>query len=329
MIKKISMFLAAFAVLATAQIANAEAPKADAKTEVKADKKSASKADEKATTGAAKYSPAQAVEGVSYAKPWQMDFIPAATEVKSKLHHLHQYLLIVITAISIFVLLLLIYTCVRFNRKANPVPSKRTHNVLIEVIWVVIPIIILITILIPSWRLINFMDVAKNPQITLKAIGYQWYWGYEYMDGVGKGIKFDSYMKKTEDLKEGEPRLLETDRRIVLPINTDIRILTTANDVIHSFAMPAFGIKADAVPGRINETWININKPGVYYGQCSELCGSGHAFMPIAVEAVEPEVYKSWVAENKGELEPKTEKADKIKVTGTNALTEQVKEQKK
>jgi cytochrome c oxidase subunit II len=337
--RNISMFLGAFAILATAQIASAEVTKqADApnknttqnvaQKDAKTDKKPQSSAQKNTRTSGAVYTPAKAIEGVSYAKPWQFNFGPSATEVKSRLHGLHNFLLVIITVITIFVLLLLVYTCVRFRAKANPIPSKTTHNVLIEIIWVVIPILILVAILIPSWRLINFMDKAKNPEITLKAIGYQWYWGYEYMDGVGKGIKFESYMKKPEDLKAGEPRLLETDRRVVLPINTDIRVLTTANDVIHAFAVPAFGVKADAVPGRINETWFNIQKTGVYYGQCSELCGSGHAFMPIAIEAVEPDVYAAWVAENKGELEPKTLEEDKIKVKGTNALSEQVKKDK-
>lgn len=328
MIKKISLFLAAFAVISTATISLAEDAKKSTSSAVEQVKPEANskKAEVNAKNNNAKYVPAKAVEGVSYAHPKQLNFGEGASEVKQKLNDLHDYLMIVITAITIFVLLLLIYVCIRFRAKANPVPSKTTHNTLIEIIWIVLPIIILITILIPSWNLIKFMDTAKDPKITIKAIGYQWYWGYEYMDGIGKGIKFESYMKKAEELKEGEPRLLETDNRVVLPINTDIRILTTSNDVIHAFTVPAFGFKVDAVPGRLNETWVNINKAGVYYGQCSELCGSAHAFMPIAVEAVEPEVYKAWVASKGGELEPKAE--DKIKTTGTNALTYKTNEEK-
>jgi cytochrome c oxidase subunit 2 len=290
------------------------------------------KATEAEDTNTAKYVPGKPVEGVSYAKPWQLNFGPAATPVKEKLHNLHNFLLVIITVVTIFVVVLLAYTCIRFRAKRNPNPSKTTHNVLIEIIWTVVPVIILIAILIPSWRVITYMDRAHNPEITLKVIGYQWYWGFEYMDGPGQGIKFESYLKKQADIKPENndgPYLLETDRRVVLPANTDIRILTTSADVIHSFAMPAFGIKIDAVPGRLNETWINVSKPGVYYGQCSELCGSAHAFMPTAIEVVDRETYLAWVKENNGEVAPalkedatvEEKQAEKMKVLGTNTLT--------
>ena len=241
-------------------------------------------------------------------EPWQMGFQEPATPVMERLVSLHDGLLWMVFGISGLVLLLLLYVIIRFNAKANPVPSKTSHNALIEVIWTVIPVLILVAIIIPSWRLIHYTDKVEDADITIKAIGYQWYWGYEYMDGDGKGIAFESYMK-TEDnsieelrLQEGEPRLLEVDRRVVIPVDTTIRFLTTAADVIHGFAMPAFGIKMDAIPGRINETWAKVTKTGVYYGQCSELCGSKHAFMPIAIEVVEKDEYKQWVKEQGGEL---------------------------
>lgn len=247
-------------------------------------------------------------ENVGISKPWQLGFQEPASPVMEQLVNLHDSLLIMCVAISVFVLGLLLYVMIRFNKKANPVPSKTTHNALIEVIWTAVPVMILVAIIIPSWRMINYMDKAQDAEITIKAIGYQWYWGYEYTDGPGKGISFEAFMK-TEDaaeeslkLQEGEPRLLVTDNKIVLPVDTDIRILTTSADVIHAFAVPAFGVKIDAVPGRTNETWVRITKPGKYYGQCSELCGSKHAFMPIEVHAVSRAEYEAWVVENGGEL---------------------------
>lgn len=246
-------------------------------------------------------------------RPWQMGFQEPASPVMEKLVALHNGLLYMAFGVSAFVLFLLIYVCFRFSAKRNPVPSKTTHNTLIEVVWTVIPILILVAIVIPSWRIIHFMEKAHNPEITLKAIGYQWYWGYEYMDGEGKGIAFESYMKSADatdeslKLKEGEPRNLATDTVVYLPIDTDVRIFTTAADVIHAWAMPAFGVKMDAVPGRINETWVRITKEGDYYGQCSELCGSKHAFMPIHVRAVSKEKYAQWVKTRKSELGIKDE----------------------
>lgn len=234
-------------------------------------------------------------------KQWQMGFQDPASPVMERLVHLHNGLLYMAFGVSAFVLALLIYVCFRFSAKRNPVPSKTTHNVTIEVIWTVIPILILLAILIPSWRLITYMDKTHDAEITLKTIGYQWYWGYEYMDGLGKGIAFESYIKTPDatdpslKLQPGEPRNLAVDKEVVLPVDTNIKILTTAADVIHAFAVPAFGVKMDAVPGRINETWVRITKPGDYYGQCSELCGSKHAFMPIHVKAVSKEDYAKWV----------------------------------
>ncbi len=253
-------------------------------------------------------------------KPWQMGFQEPASPVMERLVHLHNGLLYMCFGVSIFVLALLVYTCFRFSAKRNPVPSKTTHNTMIEVVWTVIPIFILLAIVLTSWRLIIYMDKTHDAEITLKAIGYQWYWGYEYIDGEGKGINFEAYMKsadatdEAQKLQPGEPRNLATDNDIYLPVDTNIKILTTAADVIHAFAVPAFGVKIDAVPGRINETWVNISKPGVYYGQCSELCGSKHAFMPIEVHAVSKEEYSDWVKAKKKELGIKDEPKDKEKI---------------
>ena len=250
-------------------------------------------------------------------EPWQMGFQEPASPVMERLVSLHNGLLYMCFGVSIFVLALLVYTCFRFSAKRNPVPSKTTHNTMIEVVWTVIPIFILLAIVLTSWRLIIYMDKTHDAEITLKAIGYQWYWGYDYVDGEGKGISFESYMKSADatdpalKLQPGEPRNLATDNDVYLPVDTNIKILTTAADVIHAFAVPAFGVKIDAVPGRVNETWVNISKPGVYYGQCSELCGSKHAFMPIEVHAVSKEEYSAWVKAKKKELGIKDEEPKK------------------
>lgn len=241
---------------------------------------------------------AHAEEIRGMAAPWQMNFQPPATPVMERLEELHQYLLILITAIVLFVLGLLGYVCVRFSRKNNPTPSKNTHNTLIEVIWTVVPVLILVAIAVPSLRLHYYMDRTAEAEMTLKVTGYQWYWGYEYPDY--EGLSFESYMKKDEELKKGDPRLLSTDKPLVVPVNTNVRVLVTAADVIHAFAMPAFGIKVDAVPGRLNETWFRATKPGVYYGQCSELCGVGHGFMPIEIHVVSKDVFAQWVERAKG-----------------------------
>ncbi len=231
------------------------------------------------------------------ATPWQFGFQDAFSPVAHRMHDFHNILLVIITAITLFVLLLLIYVVFRFNRKSNPVPSKTSHNTLIEVIWTLAPIIILLIIAIPSMSLLYYGDRVEKADMTLKAIGYQWYWGYEYVDE--EGIAFDAVMLEADQLKEGQPRLLATDNTIVLPVDTNIRVLVTAEDVLHSWAMPAFGVKMDAVPGRINETWMRIEKEGMYYGQCSELCGTRHGFMPIMIKAVSKDEYAKWLVQAK------------------------------
>jgi cytochrome c oxidase subunit 2 len=223
---------------------------------------------------------------------WQVNFQPAASPVAAMIESLHDLLLFITVAISAFVLALVAYACIRYRADRNPVPSRRTHNSVLEIAWTAIPVLILVVIAIPSFKLLYFMDRAVNPEMTLKAIGRQWYWSYEYPDNGN--FTFDAYMIAEPDLTEDQLRLYDVDNPVVLPVDTDIRLLTTASDVIHAWAMPALGVKMDAVPGRINETWLRINEPGVYYGQCSELCGDYHAFMPIKIEAVSKEDFEAW-----------------------------------
>lgn len=238
--------------------------------------------------------PALAQEPAGLAKPWQLGFQPAATPVMEKLAWLHNdFLLYIITGITIFVLILTAYICWRFSRKNNPVPSKTAHNTLLEIAWTIIPILILVAIAIPSLRTHYFMEREPEGGITLKVVGHQWYWSYEYPDFGNFG--FDSYMIKDGDLKPGQRRLLDVDNRVVVPVDTVVRVQTTGADVIHAWAVPAFGIKKDAMPGRLNQTWFKATKEGLYYGQCSELCGVGHGFMPIAVEVVSKEKFAAWV----------------------------------
>ena len=232
---------------------------------------------------------------------WQLGFQAPASPVAERLQDFHNFLLWIITGITIFVTLLLAYVLIRFNKRANPVPAKFTHNVLIEVIWTAIPVLILIVIIIPSFKLLYYTDQVENPEMTLKVTGYQWYWGYEYPDQ--DGINFLSYMVPEAEIKadQGQKRLLSTDNAVILPVDTTIQVLVTAADVLHAFAVPALGVKIDAVPGRTNETWMRITKPGVYYGQCSELCGKDHAYMPIEIHAVSKEEFDAWVIKSKEE----------------------------
>ncbi len=228
-------------------------------------------------------------------EPWQLGLQPAASPIAERVHSFHNLLLWVITLITLFVLALLVYTCVRFRESRNPVPSRRTHNTLLEVVWTAVPVLILVIIAIPSFKLLYYQDRLPETELTVKAIGHQWYWTYEYPDHGN--FTFDAIMVPDEEIAEGQYRLLETDNRVVLPVGTNIRVLVTAADVLHSWAMPSMGVKVDAVPGRLNELWLHISEPGVYYGQCSELCGANHGFMPIAVEALSKEDFEAWVAE--------------------------------
>ena len=227
-------------------------------------------------------------------KDWQLGFQEAASESMRDIISFHDNLLLpIIVAISAFVLFLMLYVCVKFRASANPNPSKRTHNVAVEVLWTLIPCLILIVIAVPSFKILYKQDAIPKADLTIKAIGYQWYWGYEYPD---ENIIFDSYMVEDKDLKANQPRLLAVDNEVVVPVNKVVKVLITANDVLHAWALPSFGVKRDAVPGRINETWFKAEKVGTYYGQCSELCGIKHAFMPITVRVVSEEDYAEWLS---------------------------------
>lgn len=234
-----------------------------------------------------------------YPKSWELNLQPPAGPLAEQMVHFHHELIWIITVITVFVMLLLLWVVVRYNSKANPVPSTTTHNTMLEVIWTIIPVIILIAITVPSFKVLFSQGRVPEAGMTLKVTGYQWYWGYEYPDQGD--ISFNAYMipEKDIDPAKGQLRLLETDNEVVVPIDTVIRVQLTGNDVIHAWTVPAFGIKKDAVPGRLNEAWFKVTKPGVYYGQCSEICGNGHAYMPIKVRAVTQDEFTAWVADAK------------------------------
>lgn len=228
-------------------------------------------------------------------QPWQLGLQPAATPIMERVASFHGLLLGVITLISLFVLALLAYTCWRFREDRNPVPSRQSHNTALEVVWTAVPVLILVIIAVPSFKLLYFQDVLPKTELTVKAIGKQWLWSYEYPDNGN--FTFDALLLEDDELEDGQVRLLETDNAVVLPVQTHVRLQVTASDVLHSWTVPAFGVKIDAVPGRLNEVWVYVNEPGTYYGQCSELCGLRHGFMPITVKAVPRPEFDAWVAE--------------------------------
>ena len=234
----------------------------------------------------------------SFPKEWQLNLQTPASPMAQMMYDFHTELLWIVTIITLFVLALLLICIFRFNEKANPVPSKTTHTSVLEVVWTVLPIVILVVIAIPSYRLLFFADRTTEAEMTMKIIGNQWFWSYEYPD---QEISFDSIPRPDNeiDTAKGEHRLLEVDKHVVLPVGTNIRLLFTATDVLHAWTIPAFGVKLDNVPGRINETWVRIDKEGRYYGQCSELCGVNHSFMPIVVDAVSKEKFQAWVSKEK------------------------------
>lgn len=233
---------------------------------------------------------AMAAEIMGQPQDWEYKLQKAATPVMENIIWFHNFLLWLITAIVIFVLILLLIVIFKFNAKANPVPSKTTHHTLIEVVWTIVPVLILVGISVPSFRLLfSELDIPKS-DLTIKATGKQWYWTYAYPDN-GK-FEFDSLMATDK-----QPRLLAVDNEVVVPVNKVIRVQVIGADVIHSFAVPAFGIKVDAVPGRLNETWFKAEQTGMFYGQCSELCGKDHAYMPIAIRVVTDEEFQKWVAD--------------------------------
>jgi len=238
-----------------------------------------------------------ALAGLGQPSPWQVGLQQSASPVMDNIIWFHDFLLYIITGIAGFVLILLVVVMVRFNARTNPSPSRTTHNTLIEIAWTLIPIVILMFIAVPSFKLLFLQLNVPAADLTVKATGKQWYWSYSYPDN-GQ-FEFDSLMLKEGERKEGQPRLLAVDNEMVVPVNKTVRVITTGSDVIHSFAVPSFGIKIDAVPGRINETWFTATREGVYYGQCSELCGKDHAFMPIAVHVVSEQAFSAWVEEAK------------------------------
>ena len=248
-------------------------------------------------------------------QPWEMNFQPAATPVMAAIEDFHRLLLVIITLISLFVLALLAWIMVRYNKRANPTPSKVSHNTLLEVIWTLVPVIILVVIAIPSFKLLYYEADTPPADLTINAIGHQWYWTYQYPE-KGK-LQFDSIVL-TDDAaaKKGEPRLLGVDNPIVVPVNKVVKVVTMGADVIHSWAVPAFGVKMDAVPGRMNTTWFKAEKVGTYYGQCSQLCGARHAFMPIEVKVVSEADFETWLAAAKRQFA-----ANDDGMTRTAALT--------
>lgn len=243
--------------------------------------------------------------GAALAAPenYMVDFQTPVTPVMERIKSFHDVLLVICVAITVLVLVLLLWVIFRYSEKRNPTPSRTTHNVTLELAWTVIPVLILIGIAFPSFRLLYFADRVEDADITIKAIGRQWYWSFEYPDHGN--FSFDAFLVQDADLQPGQPRLLTTDNALVLPVDTNIRILVTASDVIHNFAMPQFGLKTDAVPGRINETWTYVPAEfagRTFYGQCSELCGTGHAFMPIMIRMVSKEEFATWVEQAREEF---------------------------
>jgi cytochrome c oxidase subunit 2 len=227
-------------------------------------------------------------------QPWQITFQPAASPVMKDIEDFHTFVLYIIIAICAIVSGLLLWIIVRYNHRSNPVPGKVTHNTLLEVVWTIVPVIILVVIAVPSFKLLYYEADVPPADVTIKPIGHQWFWSYQY---PGSNFQFDSLgLSDADALKKGEPRLLGVDNPVVVPVNKVVRILTTGADVIHSWAVPAFGVKMDAIPGRLNETWFKATAEGTYYGQCSELCGARHAYMPIEVKVVSEDAYKAWVA---------------------------------
>ena len=228
-------------------------------------------------------------------KKWQLGFQEAVTPTMEKIDSFHDFVNILSIIIALFVMVLLLIVIFRFNEKSNPTPTTTTHNLPLEIAWTVIPILILVAMAVPSLKLMYFADRVDDPDMTLKIIGHQWYWTYEYPDHGN--FTFDANIVTEEDIAKDSSlkRNMDTDERVVLPVGKKIQLLMTADDVLHNWGIPAFGIKLDTVPGRLNETWVQINKPGVYYGFCSELCGVNHAYMPITVEAVSPAAFEKWV----------------------------------
>lgn len=225
-------------------------------------------------------------------EPWGLNLQPAASPIMEQMNDFHNLLLVIIIGICLFVGALLLWVIVRYNKRANPEPGRVHHNSTLEVLWTVVPILILVVIAIPSFRLLYAQHSYPKPDVTIKATGYQWYWQYEYPE---QGFSFGSFMLNDADLEADQPRLLSVDAEVVVPVGKTVQVLVTAADVMHNWTVPAFGSKIDAIPGRVNRTWFEATKTGTFYGQCSELCGTRHAFMPIAVRVVTQDEYQAWL----------------------------------
>ncbi len=297
--------LAALAAVALLSVAPATfATEANAPAAVKTEQKSEAPAAAPAMSPTEKAASIKAADEISAFEaeklvgaptPWQIYFQPSVTPVMGEIAWLHDFVMVIITIITIVVTVLLVYVCIRFSAKNNPKPHRFSHNTTVEVVWTVIPILILIAIGIPSvrthYQYIHNQNIINNADITLKVTGHQWYWSYEYPD---LGIAFDSNITKDADLKPGEPRLLSVDNPVVVPVGKTVRVQMTSADVIHAWAIPSFGVDTAAIPGRLNETWFKAEKEGIYYGQCLQLCGKYHGFMPVKVKVVTPEEFEIW-----------------------------------
>jgi cytochrome c oxidase subunit II len=250
-------------------------------------------------------------------RPWQLGMQAPATPVKDRLSAFHDELLVIIFLIALFVLGLLLYVILRFNQQRNPVPTRTSHNTVIEMLWTVIPVLILVIIAIPSFKLMYYMDRVPNPDMTIKVTGHQWYWSYDYPDQGD--LTFDSNLIPESDLKPGQKRLLDVDNPLVVPVDTVIRVYVTGTDVIHSWFVPSFGVQEYAIVGRLNESWMKVEHPGVYYGQCNQICGVNHAFMPIKVEAVTKDEFQRWLEDAKKKYARRDERGNAVRVAVTSA----------
>jgi cytochrome c oxidase subunit 2 len=249
-------------------------------------------------------------------EPWQLGMQTPATPITQRIHDFHNELLVVITVITLIVFGLLGWIMIKFNARAHPVPTRTTHNTLIEILWTVVPVVILVMIAIPSFRLMYFMDRVPESKMTIKITGHQWYWEYNYPDNGN--IDFNSNLIADKDLKPGDQRLLEVDNPLVIPAKTNIRIQVAGTDVIHSWFVPSFGVQEYAVVGRLNEAWVNVNEPGTYYGECNQICGVNHAFMPIKVVVMNQADFDTWVAKAKTAFAPPE---NTTKVAAANSVT--------
>ncbi|MBU6497844.1 MAG: cytochrome c oxidase subunit II [Rhodospirillales bacterium] len=233
-------------------------------------------------------------------RPWEMGMQPAGSPVAVQIDNLHNMVLGIITAITLLVAALLGWVMYRYNARRNPTPTRTSHNTMLEVAWTLIPVLILVVIAIPSFRLVYFEDRTHDPDLTIKVTAHQWYWEYTYPDNGG--VDFSSYIVPDNELKPGQLRLLTVDNQLVLPVGKNIRILTTSADVIHSFFIPSLGVQRYAIPGQTIETWVRIDRPGDYYGECNQVCGTNHSRMPISVHAVTPAEFTAWVAKAKAKF---------------------------